>query len=159
AGQFYMRRGLSRKHNRRADIVALTEAIAIVIGYVEDLTKEKWMDNAFTTAAIRMAVEALLYYWGNREATEVPRAIKNPTAKHPASQRERYLSVNFSDPAGVGNFAASQLINQIENRGVFGDEDDPLNWAQDYPDVSVPPEWGLHRTILRNLGSRWEGRK
>src|SRR6516225_9434117 len=147
--QSRLRESLFRDRNTRPDIVALTEAMAIVIGYVESFTEMKWSDSAFTTTAIRRAVDALLGYWGNPGVPKIPVAIKNRMTEQ--KRGERNASVNFSKPVEVGDFWASQLIFQIESRGAFEDGGDPLEW--DVPGW-VPPTWKRHRRILRTLGSR-----
>lgn len=98
---------LSRNRKQRKDIVALIEAIAIAIRYVEHATKEEWRNSAFTTAAVRRAVDSLLGRFGPQEAPKVPLAIK----KH-ADYAER-----FSDPAKLGEQVAFQLFFELQARG------------------------------------------
>ena len=150
--QFHLQQSLLKDRNPRDDIVALTEAIAIAIREVERITDVKWRDSAFTTAAVRRAVDSLLCHFGAPGTPKVPPAIK------------KHADYADSDSAKVGQHAASQLIIEIESRGIFGDEGDPLNWDPG-PAIGphehewwVPYEWWRHRTIFHHLGSGWKRR-
>src|SRR5258708_7970924 len=74
--QFHLQQSLLRDRHPRGDIVALTEAIAIAIREVERITDVKWRDSAFTTAAVRRAVDSLLCHFGAPGTPKVPPAIK-----------------------------------------------------------------------------------
>jgi hypothetical protein len=139
-----------RNRYQRKDIVALVEAIAIAIQYVEHTTKEEWRNSTFTTAAVRRAIGSLLGHFGPPGTPKVPLAIK----KH-----SDYAEI--SDPtkvaARVGEHAVGQLIFELEARGGFEDGGDPLDWDHG-PGFYVPHEWWHQRTILRHLGSGWKRR-
>jgi len=77
--QRYVQRGLSRDHDPRSDIFALTEAIADVIEVVESRTKvKKWGDNAFATVRSRLRSQA------QRSLTLRPtRMSRLPSSIHP----------------------------------------------------------------------------
>ena len=146
AAEFHIRRSLTRAHNRRDDIFALTEAIASVIEYVERTTKERWADSAFTTAAIRHAADSLIRHFGAKNTLAVPVAIKELATRLPTDYAAR-----SHDPAEVGTVEAGRLITEIVARDML-EGIDPLELKP--PDGAyVPPEWWRYRTILRKLGS------
>jgi hypothetical protein len=127
------------------------------MGYVEATARERWTDSAFVTATVRQAIDLLLRHWGAHEPPAIPAAIKELATRLPTD----YASMRH-DPAKValeiGTAEAGRLIAQIESRGVFEGEDDPLNLPPS-PKIHVPDKWREHRRILRGLGSGWKRRE
>src|SRR5262245_18489577 len=72
AAQFHLQQCLSRFYDPRPDIIVLTEMIARVIQDVERTTEAKWSQSAYTTAAIRGAIDSLLRHWGAPGEPKVP---------------------------------------------------------------------------------------
>jgi hypothetical protein len=144
--EYHLKRSLQRVHNPRDDIVALTEAIALAIKYVERTTGERWIDSAFTTTAAQRAIDFLLRHFGAHGSSMVPLAIKQIAATLPTDYAAKYC-----DPAEVGIVEGGRLISEIESRDVLESDVDPIDL--NLPGTYVPSEWRRYRTILRNLRS------
>jgi hypothetical protein len=145
--EFLLKRALQRVHNPRADIVALSEAIAIAIKNVERTTREHWIDSPFTASAIRHAIDLVLRHFSPRGTPVVPSAIEELAERLPSDYAVKYV-----DPAEVGLVEGGRLISEIEARGVF----EPACGLLDleYPETVIPDEWRRYRRILRKLRSK-----
>jgi hypothetical protein len=163
--QFHLLQSLSRYYDPRADIVALTDMIARVIQDVERTTDAKWTQSAYTTAAIRAAIDSLVRHWGAAGQPRAPLKIKELAKRQPDDYARQ-----FQEPAEVGSWAAGRLITEIEARGLVegegphklpGDFRFPPSWGRKRPDDLrwEPPEWLRYRTILRDLGSGYKRHK
>jgi Arc/MetJ-type ribon-helix-helix transcriptional regulator len=137
---------LLRANNPRTDIVAITVLIATAIENAEGTAQERWTDSAFVTAEVRQAVDFLLRHWGAYGAPTVPAAIEElAKSRDPAELA-----------AELGMLEAGRLITEIEGRGAFSEDYDPID-AHD-PGTYVPGEWRTYRRILHDLGSGWKRR-
>jgi hypothetical protein len=165
AVQICLQESLSRFYHPRPDIMALIDMIARVIEDVERTTGARWIQNAYTTAAIRAAIDALLRHWGAAGQPKVPLKIKELAKRQPDDYARK-----FQEPAEVGSWAAGRLITEIEARGLVEDEGPhkplgnfrlPPSWAPHKLPKDVgyePPEWLRYRTIRDHLGSGYKRR-
>jgi hypothetical protein len=152
AAQSHLQKSLSRFFHPRPDIIVLTEMIARVIQDVERTTEAEWGQSAYTTAAIRGAIDSLLRHWGAPGDPKVPLQIKELAKEQPDNYAKQ-----FQEPTEVGSWAAGRLILEIEARGLVEGED--LQPHQLPPDAYEPREWQHYRTILRHLGPRMRHKK
>jgi HicB family len=134
--QFHLQQSLSRYYDPRPDTLALTDMIARAIQDVERTTDAKWTQNAFTTAAIRAAIDSLVRHWGASGEPKVPIAIKKLAKRQPDDYARQ-----FQEPAEVGSWAAGRLITEIEARGLVEDEGPHKLPA----DSRFPPSWTAKR--------------
>jgi hypothetical protein len=153
--QFHLQQSFSRFYHPRPDIIVLAEMIERVIQDVERTTEAKWTENAYTTVAIRAAIDSLVRHWGARGEAKVPLAIKELARRLPDNYAKK-----FQEAAEVGSWVAGRLTAEIEARGLVEGEGphklpDDLR-LDEIPGWWEPPEWQHHRTIHRHLGS---GRK
>src|SRR5262249_21620562 len=132
----------------------LTEMIVRVVRDVERTTKLQWNESAYTTVAVRHAIDGLLRHWGASGEPKVPLAIKELAKRQPLDYAKK-----FEDPAEVGSWAAGRLITEIEAQALIEGEG-PHKLPADFAFPGQPPEWGYYRrTVIPRLGSRWKERK
>ena len=128
---------LLKNRDRRPDVRALVEAIALLLECIERAAVARWRDDAFTCRALQHGIEFLISHFGPREALAVPPSVKGAAAEMPPALAKRYSSAK-----GVGVTEAGRVITWIES------------WNfRDGIDVSFPDEWYKHGQLLRNLGS------
>jgi hypothetical protein len=116
--------------NRRPDVRALVEAIAIVTEKVEIATGKNWLQDAFTAEALRHGIEALVRHFAPHGARVIP-----PRVLAEASERDR-------SPSRVGEIEAFKVITMIEHFG---------GW--DTRTMVMSDELYRYLQILRDLGS------
>ena len=138
--EYRLGQSLLKNRDRRGDVRALGEAIAMLLECVERATEARWGDDAFTCRALQHGIEFLMSHFGPREALAVPPKVKGAAAKMPPAWAKRYSSAK-----GVGETEAGRVITLIES------------WNfRDGIDVSFPDEWYKDLQLLRNLGSGWK---
>ena len=115
------------ERNRRSDVRALVEAIAIVAEKVEIATGKHWLQDAFTGDALRHGIEVLVRHFAPHGAR--PRVLPE------ASERDR-------SPSRVGEIEALKVITIIEHFG---------GW--DTRRMVMSDELYRYLRILRDLGS------
>jgi hypothetical protein len=139
---------LSINRDRRPDVRALGEAIAMLLQSIERATNSLWRDDAFTCSALQHGIEAMMVHFGPRETPTVPPSVKTAAAEMPPALAERY-----SSPKGVGETEAGRVITWIESWNFRDIADSHLarNIGARFPD-----EWEAHWRLLRDLGSGWK---
>jgi len=128
------------ERNRRSDVRALAEAVAIVAEKVEIATGKQWLQDAFTGEALRRGIEVLVRHFAPHGARVIPPNVEEAAARvlPEASERDR-------SPTRVGENEAFRVITMIE-----------FFWGQDRNYVQrVVKSDELYRylQILRDLGS------
>jgi len=128
------------ERNRRSDVRALAEAVAIVAEKVEIATGKHWLQDAFTGEALRRGIEVLVRHFAPHGARVIPPNVEEAAARvlPEASERDR-------SPTRVGENEAFKVITMIE-----------FFWGQDRNYVQrVVKSDELYRylQILRDLGS------
>ena len=128
------------ERNRRSDVRALAEAIAIVAEKVEKATGKHWLQDAFTGEALRGGIETLVRHFAPHSARVIPPKVEEAAARvlPEASERDR-------SPTRIGEIEAFKVITMIE-----------FFWGQDKNYVQrVVRSDELYRylQILRDLGS------
>ena len=128
------------ERNRRYDVRALAEAIAIVAEKVEKATGKHWLQDAFTGEALRGGIETLVRHFAPHSARVIPPKVEEAAARvlPEASERDR-------SPTRIGEIEAFKVITMIE-----------FFWGQDKNYVQrVVRSDELYRylQILRDLGS------
>ena len=128
------------ERNRRSDIRALAEAIAIVAEKVEIATGKHWNQDAFTGDALRGGIEVLVRHFAPHSARVIPPKVEEAAARvlPEASERDR-------SPSRVGENEAFKVITIIE---FFSGQD--KNYLQR---VVRSDELYRYLQILRDLGS------
>jgi hypothetical protein len=130
-----------RQHDSaRRHIHALTEAIALVTERIETITKKKWQEDPFTSAAVRFGIERLLLTYGARGELKTPPNVKAATAE------ERTIFTVDGSAADVGTTQAAHVIAWIQS------SPGPVRWG-----VVIPAEWESRWRLLRVLDpTRWQ---
>jgi hypothetical protein len=121
--------------NRRSDVRALVEAIAIVSEKVEIATGKNWLQDAFTGEALRHGIEVLVRHFAPHGPR--PPNVEEAEGRVLAEARERDRS-----PSRVGEIEAFKVITMIEHFG---------GW--DTQRVVMSDELYRYLRILRDLGS------
>jgi hypothetical protein len=123
--------------NRRSDVRALVEAIAIVAEKVEIATGKHWLQDAFTGDALRHGIEVLVRHFAPHSARVIPPKVEETAARvlPEASERDR-------SPSHVGEIEALKVITIIEHFG---------GW--DTRRIVMSDELYRYLRILRDLGS------
>lgn len=137
--------------DRRRDVRALGEAIAMLLQCVERATEARWADDAFTCRALQHGIEFLISHFGPREALAVPPSVKGAAAEMPPALAKRYSSAK-----GVGVTEAGRVITWIETWN-FNDFDVSRRASKSIEDAHFPDEWRKHWRLLQDLGSGWKG--
>ena len=118
---------------------ALAAAIALLAEYLENGTKQSWLDDQFTGMALRYAVEQFLYWYAptpEPEQLTIPAAVEEAASKYLDGQRLR-------KPARFGHAVAERLILEIEQAASQG----PIN------EWSLPIFFCGKREKLAQIGS------
>ena len=124
------------ERNRRSDIRALAEAIAIVAEKVEKATGKHWLQDASTGEELRRGIDVLVRHFAPHGAR--PRVLPE------ASERDR-------SPTSVGESEALKVITMMEY--LYG-------WDKNYLQrLVVSDELYRYLHILRDLGSGGERAK
>jgi len=124
------------ERNRRSDIRALAEAIAIVAEKVEKATGKHWLQDASTGEELRRGIDVLVRHFAPHGAR--PRVLPE------ASEGDR-------GPTSVGESEALKVITMIEY--LYG-------WDKNYLQrLVVSDELYRYLHILRDLGSGGERAK
>jgi len=128
------------ERDRRSDVRALAEAIAIITEKVELATGKQWLQDAFTGDALRGGIEVLVRHFAPHGARVIPPNVEEAAARvlPEASERDR-------SPTRIGEIEAFKVITMIE-----------FFWGQDKNYVQrVVRSDELYRylQILRDLGS------
>ena len=124
------------ERNRRSDVRALAEAIAIVAEKVEIATGKHWLQDASTGEELRRGIDVLVRHFAPHGA--------RPKVLPEASERDR-------SPTSVGESEALKVITMIEY--LYG-------WDKNYlKRVVVSDELYRCLQILRDLGSGAERAK
>ena len=128
------------ERNRRSDVRALAEAIAIVTEKVEIATGKRWLQDAFTGDALRHGIEVLVRHFAPHGARVIPPNVEEAAAKvrPEASERDR-------SPTRVGENEAFKVITMIEH--FWGPDKNQLQH------VVMSDELYRYLRILRDLGS------
>jgi TraY domain len=126
---------------REVHVHGLMVAVGKLAGALERRFQRRWTHDAFTTQALRVGVDQVLFHFGLFGEPVLPPAIKTAVTKMPTAEKE-----TFSTPEGWGKFEAGALITAIENAV------SPLPGAK--PEFG-PTGWG-HYELLRALGSGWK---
>ena len=122
--------------NRRSDVRALVEAIAIVAEKVEKATGKHWLQDASTGEELRRGIDVLVRHFAPHGA--------RPKVLPEASERDR-------SPTSVGESEALKVITMIEY--LYG-------WDKNYLQrLVVSDELYRYLHILRDLGSGGERAK
>ena len=125
------------ERNRRSDVRALNEAIAIVAEKVEIATGKQWNQDASTGEELRRGIDVLVRHFA-------PHRARRPRVLPEASERDR-------SPTSVGESEALKVITMIEY--LYG-------WDKNYLQrVVVTDELYRCLQILRDLGSGGERAK
>jgi hypothetical protein len=115
----------TRKHiQRRPDIQAIAEFVALLIESIETETDRKWQEDAFTSAAIRHAMENLLLHYGSRGEVVVPPKVEEYAADLGHSEHAKILedigidvhdvlSASLRTPDGFGRWHCTGIITRI----------------------------------------------
>jgi hypothetical protein len=121
------------ERNRRSDVRALAEAIAIVTEKVEIATGKRWLQDAFTGDALRHGIEVLVRHFAPHGARVIPPNVEEAAAKvrPEASERDR-------SPTRIGENEAFKVITMIEHQ---------------LQHVVMSDELYRYLRILRDLGS------
>lgn len=129
------------ERNRRSDVRALAEAIAIVTEKVELATGKNWLQDAFTGDALRSGIEVLVRHFAPHSTRVIPPKVEEVAARMlpEASERDR-------SPARVGEIEATKVITMIE---FFCGQD--KNYLQRR--LVMSDELYRYLQILRDLGS------
>ena len=125
--------------NRRSDVRALVEAIAIVTEKVEIATGKNWLQDAFTGEALRHGIEVLVRHFAPHGARVIPPKVKEAAARVLAEVNERDHS-----PSRVGESEALKVITMIEY--FWG-------WDKNQLKPVMSDELRRYLHILRDLGS------
>lgn len=142
-----IQRGLNdwvRRYDEPAlHIAALSHAVNLLGGIVENATGKRWIEDPFTGEALRHAVNTLVLHFAPMTdgAANIPPVVQHAANRMPEPGRDQYLT-----PSGLGQMQAFSVITQIENAP--SEEKAP-------PGFSRPDEWGFWQ-ILRDLGSGWQ---
>jgi hypothetical protein len=103
---------VGRSLNNKTHIGALVHSVSLLVNGIEKLTGRRWIDDVFTGAAVRHAIEYFVLHFApfSVDPPAVPSTVEKIAAKVPPSVRERERT-----PAGFGEYRATMLIAQIEN--------------------------------------------
>jgi hypothetical protein len=148
--EYRLRQSLTKNRDRRKDVLALGEAIAMLLQCVERATKAHWRDDAFTCRAFQHGIEFLISHFGARETLAVPPSVKGAAAEMPPALAKRYSSAK-----GVGVTEAGRVITLIESwndRDIFDDH----RVSRSIPGGHFPEEWYTQWQLLGHLGSGWK---
>jgi hypothetical protein len=128
---------LRNDRNRRSDVRALAEAVAMIAEKVEIATGKNWLQDAFTGEALRLAIEVLVRHFAPHSARVIPPKVEEAAARGlpEASERDR-------SPSRVGEIEAFKVITMIEHFG---------GW--DTGNMVMSDELYRYMQILRDLGS------
>jgi hypothetical protein len=145
----------SLARDQREDVQALGEVLVLVLQLVERATGKKWLDDAFTSHALRVAITMLLNHFGPREPPVVPPGVEKAATAMPAPFAQQY-----STPQGVGETEAGRVITMIES-WTFHDIDKVQQAVSKVRDSGVPRahapyQWRDHWQLLKALGSGWK---
>jgi hypothetical protein len=138
-----LRDSVLNERNRRSDVRALAEAIAIVAEKVEIATGKHWLQDASTGEELRHGIDRLVRHFAPHGAPAIPPSVEEAVARvlPQASERDR-------SPTGVGENEALKVITMIE---FF------WGWDKNQPQRMVmSDELYRYLQILRNLGSGGE---
>jgi hypothetical protein len=128
------------ERNRRSDVRALAEAVAIVAEKVEIATGKQWLQDAFTGDALRGGIEVLVRHFAPHGARVIPPKVEEAAARMLPEATERDRS-----PSRVGEMEALKVITIIEHFG---------GWDKNYLQrVVMSDELYRYLQILRDLGS------
>jgi hypothetical protein len=127
------------ERNRRSDVRALAEAIAIVTEKVELATGKQWLQDAFTGDALRGGIEVLVRHFAPHGARVIPPNVKEAAARMLPEATERDRS-----PTRVGEIEALKVITMIEHFG---------GWDKNQLPRVMSDELYRYLQILRDLGS------
>src|SRR5262245_9026981 len=97
------------ERNRRSDVRALAEAIAIVAEKVEIANGKNWLQDAFTGEALRRGIEVLVRHF----APHGPRLIP-PNLEEAAASVLPEASDRDCNPTRIGENEAFKVITMIE---------------------------------------------
>jgi hypothetical protein len=128
---------LRKDRNRRSDLRALAEAVAMVAEKVEIATGKNWLQDAFTGEALRHACEVLVRHFAPHGARVIPPNVEEAAARvlPEASERDR-------TPSRVGEMEAFKVITMIEHFGGWNTHS-----------MVMSDELYRYMQILRDLGS------
>jgi hypothetical protein len=125
------------ERNRRSDVRALAEAIAIVAEKVEIATGKHWLQDAFTGEALGRGIEVLVRHFAPHGARVIPPNVEEAAARVLPEASERDCS-----PTRVGENEAFKVITMIE-----------FFWGWDLQRLVMSDELYRYLQILRDLGS------
>jgi len=128
------------ERNRRSDVRALAEAIAMVTEKVELATGKTWLQDAFTGDALRSGIEVLVRHFAPHSTRVIPPKVEEAAAKMLPEATERDRS-----PTRVGEIEALKVITMIEH--FWGYDKNQL------ARVVMSDELYRYLQILRDLGS------
>jgi hypothetical protein len=148
--EYRLDQSLLKNRDRRGDILALAEAIAMLLQCVERATKAHWQDDGFTCRALQHGIEFLLSHFGARETLAVPPGVKGAAAEMPPALAKRYSSAK-----GVGVTEAGRVITWIETWN-FNDIGVSYRASHSIPGAHFPDEWHKHWRLLQHLESGWK---
>jgi hypothetical protein len=127
------------ERDRRSDVRALAEAIAIVTEKVELATGKQWLQDAFTGDALRGGIEVLVRHFAPHGARVIPPNVEEAAARMLPKATERDRS-----PTRVGEIEALKVITMIEH--FWG-------WDKNQLPRVMSDELYRYLQILRDLGS------
>jgi hypothetical protein len=128
---------LRNDRNRRSDVRALAEAVAMIAEKVEIATGKNWRQDAFTGEALRHALEALVRHFAAHGTRVIPPKVEEAATRMLPEATERDRS-----PSRVGEMEAFKVITMIEHFG-----------GRDTHTMVMSDELYRYMQILRDLGS------
>jgi hypothetical protein len=128
---------LRNDRNRRSDVRALAEAVAMITEKVEIATGKNWLQDAFTGDALRGGIEVLVRHFAPHGTRVIPPKVEEAAARMLPEATERDRS-----PSRVGEMEAFKVITMIEHFG---------GW--DTHSMVMSDELYRYMQILRDLGS------
>lgn len=139
--EFRLRAGLLSTDAQRRN-QALTHSIARMAEAIEKGTGQSWLEDFFTSLALRSAIEAFIFHFApiSTDATAaVPSNIEEEAAKIlPTFAKE------FRTPAGFGYMNAQFVIKEIESAAQPS--------GAPHTEWDVPVFFGAHETVLADIG-------
>ncbi|MGN7802952.1 hypothetical protein ACTJKE_09475 [Ensifer sp. 22521] len=137
-------RALGPEHVR-----AFAYVVAKIVSSLEVATGQHWHEDAFTSLALKGALNIAVNYFGARNEVRVPERIEKQAARMQAASASPIISDIIKDPTEFGIQRACEFVSAVEYLEMEGE---PNQWAyyDDELDVFLNEE-ALLRFIIRNL--------
>jgi hypothetical protein len=112
--EWLLRAALKKPSPEQVRNQALAHIVATLAADVEKATGRSWQEDAFTSRAVGLATDTILFHFGPAKADGgepvVPERVESSVARMPPDFAARYRT-----PAGLGQTIAFAVISEIES--------------------------------------------